>query len=72
MKYDIICLLKSERTGDIMSAKTKKAPKSNRWAIIDQTFLSLMITCSIIELTNRGAGIVDGLLVSNFMDAKSA
>lgn len=54
-----------------MSAKTKKAPKSNRWAIIDQTFLSLMITCSMIELTNRGAGIIDGLFVSNFMDAKA-
>ena len=49
--------------------KTKE--KNNRWAIIDQTFLSLMITCFMIELTNRGAGIVDGLFVSNFMDAKA-
>lgn len=49
--------------------KTKE--KNNRWAIIDQTFLSLLMTFAMIELTNRGAGIVDGLFVSNFMDAKA-
>ena len=39
--------------------------------MVDQSFLSLFITFSVIELTNRGSGIVDGLFVSNFFDAKA-
>ncbi len=45
--------------------------KKNRWAMLEQSFLSLFITFSIIELTNRGAGVVDGLFVSNFLDYKA-
>lgn len=37
--------------------------------MIDQSFLSLFITFSLVELTNIGAGIIDGLVVSNFFDA---
>ncbi len=43
--------------------------KQNRWALVDQSFLSLFTTFAMIELTNRGASIVDGLFVSNFLDA---
>ena len=42
--------------------------KPDRWAIVNQSFLSAFITFSVIELTNRGAAIVDGLFVSNFLD----
>ena len=45
--------------------------KNNRWSLVDQRFLSLFITFSLIELTNRGSGIIDGLFVSNFLDADS-
>ena len=47
------------------------AKKNNRWTLIDQSFLSLFITFSLIELTNRGSGIIDGLFVSNFLDTDS-
>lgn len=51
-----------------MSSINKKA---NRWALVDQSFLSLFITFSLIELTNIGSGIIDGLVVSNFFDPDS-
>ena len=51
-----------------MSANHKKA---NRWTLVDQSFLSLFITFSLIELTNIGSGIIDGLVVSNFYDTDS-
>ena len=51
-----------------MSSNNKKA---NRWALVDQSFLSLYITFSLIELTNIGSGIIDGLVVSNFFDSDS-
>ena len=47
------------------------AKKNNRWTLVDQSFLSLFITFSFIELTNRGSGIIDGLFVSNFLDTDS-
>lgn len=34
----------------------------------DQSFFSLFATFSLIELANIGAGIIDGLIVSNFFD----
>ncbi|MER2152250.1 MAG: MATE family efflux transporter [Candidatus Limivicinus sp.] len=37
----------------------------------DQSFLSLFITFSLIEFTNRGSGIIDGLFVSNYLDTDS-
>ena len=43
----------------------------NRWSMVDQSFLSLFITFSLIEFTNRGSGIIDGLFVSNYLDADS-
>ena len=39
--------------------------------MVDQSFLSLFITFSLIEFTNRGSGIIDGLFVSNYLDADS-
>lgn len=49
----------------------KESKKNNRWAMLEQSFFSLFVTFSIIELTNRGAGVVDGLFVSNFLDYKA-
>ncbi len=48
-----------------------KKTKNNRWLILEQGFLSLFITFSMIELANIGAGIIDGLIVSNCLDANS-
>lgn len=45
--------------------------KKHRPSIVDQSFLSLFLTFSLIEFTNRGSGIIDGLFVSNFLDADS-
>ena len=49
----------------------KKTPRTKRWMMVDQSFLSLFITFTLIELTNRGSGIIDGLFVSNFLDTAS-
>ena len=48
-----------------------KPKTNNRWALVDQSFLSLFFTFSLIELTNRGCSIIDGLFVSNFLDHDS-
>ncbi|MBR1751148.1 MAG: ATP-binding protein [Ruminococcus sp.] len=48
-----------------------RSKTNNRWTLVDQSFLSLFITFSLIELTNIGSGIIDGLVVSNFYDADS-
>ena len=39
--------------------------------MVDQSFLSLFITFSLIELTTRSSSIIDGLFVSNFLDTDS-
>ena len=39
--------------------------------MVDQSFLSLFLTFTFIEFTNRGSGIIDGLFVSNFLDTDS-
>ncbi len=44
---------------------------SDRWKVLDQAFFSCFITFSLIELTNVGAGLIDGLVVSNFLSAES-
>ncbi len=49
----------------------KKLFRMRRPSIVDQSFLSLFLTFSLIEFTNRGSGIIDGLFVSNFLDADS-
>ena len=49
----------------------KKWKRQNRWSVLDQTFFSIFITFSLIELTNVAAGLIDGLIVSNFLDADS-
>ena len=42
--------------------------KANRWRVLDQSFLAMFFTFSLIELANVGAGLIDGLIVSNFLD----
>lgn len=42
---------------------------ANRWVILDQTFYDLFIAFSLIELTNVGAGLIDGLIVGRFFSA---
>jgi len=42
---------------------------ANRWIILDQTFYDLFIAFSLIELTNVGAGLIDGLIVGRFFSA---
>ena len=44
---------------------------SNRWLVLDQSFFAMFITFSLIELANVGAGLIDGLIVSNFLDAEA-
>ena len=43
--------------------------RSNRWIVLDQTFYDLFISFSLIELTNVGAGLIDGLIVGRFFSA---
>ena len=45
--------------------------KTDRWKVLRQSFMSMFITFSLIELTNVGAGLIDGLVVSNFLNADS-
>ena len=45
--------------------------KSNRWLVLDQSFFAMFITFSLVELANVGAGLIDGLIVSNFLDAEA-
>ena len=44
---------------------------ANRWVVLDQSFFALFLTFSLIELSNVGAGLIDGLIVSNFLDAEA-
>jgi len=43
----------------------------NRWLVLDQGFFAMFITFSLIELANAGAGLIDGLIVSRFLDAEA-
>ena len=49
----------------------RKRNNPDRWKVLNQSFYSMFITFSLIELTNVGAGLIDGLVVSNFLDAQS-
>jgi hypothetical protein len=49
----------------------RKSKRNNRWTLVEQNFQSLFITFALIELTNRGSAIIDGLFVSNFLDTDS-
>ena len=52
-------------------AKLLKGKNSDRWKVLNQSFYSMFITFSLIELTHVGAGLIDGLVVSNFLSAQS-
>lgn len=45
--------------------------KSDRWLVLDQSFLAVFITFSMIELANATAGLIDGLIVSNLFGAEA-
>ena len=45
--------------------------RPERWKVLDQAFFSMFITFSLIELTNVSAGLIDGLVVSNFLNTQS-
>ena len=45
--------------------------RTNRWLVLDQSFFAMFITFSLIELANVGAGVIDGLIVSNCLDAEA-
>lgn len=45
--------------------------KSNPWLVLDQSFFTMFLTFSLIEFTNVGAGLIDGLIVSNFLDTQA-
>ena len=60
----------------LLSPRMKKGTMlSNKptdpWLVLDQTFFALFATFSLIELAHIGAGLIDGLIVSNFLDAKA-
>lgn len=44
---------------------------ANRWVVLKQSFLALFLTFSLMELSNVGASLIDGLIVSNFLDAEA-
>ena len=43
----------------------------NPWLVLDQAFFALFVTFSLIELAHIGAGLIDGLIVSNYLDANA-
>ena len=44
---------------------------ADSWLVLDQTFFSLFKMFSLIELAHIGAGLIDGLIASNFLDAQA-
>ena len=52
-------------------SKLQRGKNSDRWKVLNQSFYSMFITFSLIELTQVGAGLIDGLVVSNFLDTRS-
>ena len=43
----------------------------SRWAITDRMFFSLFVTGSIIEFSQVGSGLIDGLVISRFLGAEA-
>ena len=50
-----------------ISSILKKIPRVKRWLMVDQSFLSLFFTFTLMQLANRGSGIIDGLFVSRLV-----
>ncbi|MDO5445580.1 MAG: MATE family efflux transporter [Eubacteriales bacterium] len=50
-----------------MKIKSILAKRYNRWEITDKIFFSLLLTGSIIEFSQVGAGFIDGLIISRFL-----
>lgn len=44
---------------------------ADSWLVLDQTFFSLFKMFSLTELAHIGAGLIDGLIASNFLDAQA-
>ncbi len=49
----------------------RKSRRANKWKVLDQSFFSMFITFSLIELTNVASSLIDGLIVSRFLSAES-
>ena len=45
--------------------------KNDPWLVLDQSFFALFITYSLIELSNAGSGLIDGLIVSNQLNSEA-
>jgi F0F1-type ATP synthase membrane subunit c/vacuolar-type H+-ATPase subunit K len=46
----------------------KNAKRNNRWAINDKVFRDNFIVLALIELTFVGASLIDGIIVSSFLE----
>lgn len=59
---------------DILKRDRKNRIKNTRWNIVDNMFVSLLITGAIIEVADVGAGFIDGLVIARFLgpDAMAA
>ena len=62
--------MKTRSTDKIKNAIFSKKT-ANPWLVLDQSFFAMFLTFSLIELTNVGAGLIDGLIVSNCLDSHS-
>lgn len=45
--------------------------EANRWLILDQSFFAMFITFSMVELAVASADLVDGLIISNYLNAEA-
>lgn len=50
--------------------RMKKRVKSTRWKLADSMFLSLFITGTVIEFSQVGSGLIDGLIISRYLGAQ--
>lgn len=50
-----------------MRLRSPFVKENNRWAITDKLFFSLFMTGAIIEFSQVGAGVIDGLVISRFL-----
>lgn len=55
------------RRAEGVKIKSILAKRYNRWEITDKIFFSLLLTGSIIEFSQVGAGFIDGLIISRFL-----
>lgn len=54
-----------------MGIKIGNKKINSRWLVTRQSFFNLFVSFSLIEMANICSNLIDGLIVSNFYDAKS-